>query len=94
MIIKGDIKPKQTITKNTETNIFDFSNASSLIHSFNNECSPLTIITRNISGRPFYINDKRIYFYDKTYAWGYADPRSTNEESVRLDLTIPFDLTT
>ena len=90
MIIQGDIKPKTTLSKNVETDIFNFSEVTSLTHSFDNTDSPLTVITRGISGRNLYIDNKRIYFYDATYAWGFG----TNNESVRLDLVIPFDLTT
>ena len=106
--IQGDIKPVRQMGGQNVTTQYPFLTfnqttlknlgITALPHNFRTGDTywPITILTRGVSGRNFYYNNtnKIIYFYDNNYSWGSSGSETPNTESIRVDMTVLFDLTT
>lgn len=96
LIVQGDIAPTRTIVQNEDVDILNLSTAN-LPHHFDDTNNTRTPLTRQLAGRNIMVNktNNRIYYHDAGFSWGAGSTTEEKDKAVlRLDLIIPFDLTT
>lgn len=96
LIVQGDIAPTKTIVQNEDVDILNLSTAN-LPHHFDDTNNTRTPLTRQLAGRNIMVNktNNRIYYHDAGFSWGAGSTTEEKDKAVlRLDLIIPFDLTT
>jgi len=96
LIAQGDIAPTRNITQNEDVDILNFSTAN-LPHHFDDTNNTRVLLTRQLASRNIMVNkaNNRIYYHDVGFTWGAGSTTDEKEKAIlRLDLVIPFDLTT
>ena len=96
LIVQGDIAPTRTIAQNEDVDILNLSTAN-LPHHFDDTNNTRAPLTRQLAGRNIMVNktNNRIYYHDAGFSWGAGSTTEEKDKAVlRLDLIIPFDLTT
>jgi len=96
LIVQGDIAPTRNIAKNENVDILNFSTAN-LPHHFDDANNTRVFMTKQPAGRNIMVNktNNRIYYHDAGFTWGAGSTAEEKKEAaIRLDLVIPFDLTT
>ena len=96
LIVQGDIAPTRNIARNEDVDILNFSTAN-LPHHFDDTNNTRVPLTRQLAGRNIMVNkaNNRIYYHDVGFTWGAGSTTDEKDKAtLRLDLVIPFDLTT
>ena len=96
LIVQGDITPTSDIAKNEDVDILNFSTAN-LPHHFDDTNNTRVFMTKQPAGRNIMVNkaNNRIYYHDIGFTWGTGSTTEEKDKAIlRLDLVIPFDLTT